>query len=303
MNISPPLGGGVRGGNLEYFDCGVERNSPPPGPLPKWEGEKAQAAMTEQDPVRVDWREVSEGRVMTLVLNRPEKRNAIDVAMIAGLHDAATAAADDPDLRAVVLAAEGPVFAAGADVRVLAGLTPETARAFITALHEAIDAVRRLPVPVIARLTGHCLGAAVELAAACDLRIGDTSVVIGMPEVRVGIPSVIEAALLPALVGPGRAREMLLTGRNYNAQEAEAMGFLQTLTGPDALDAAIDGRLRDFLAGGARAVRTQKALLNAWQDPGLAEAVAVSIDAFAAAYETDEPAAMLAPHIASRKED
>jgi enoyl-CoA hydratase/carnithine racemase len=257
--------------------------------------------MTEQQPVRVDWREIAGGGVATLTLNRPEKCNAIDGAMIAALADAAGGLAAESDLRAVVLAGEGPVFAAGADVNVLAGLTPETARTFITGLHEAIDSVRRLPVPVIARLTGHCLGGAVELAAACDLRIGDTSTVIGMPEVRVGIPSVIEAALLPALVGPGRAREMLLTGRNYNAQEAEAMGFLQTLTGPDALDAAIDGRLRDFLAAGPRALRAQKALLNAWQEPGLADAIAISIDAFADAYETDEPARMLAPHLDSRE--
>ncbi len=258
-----------------------------------------QDAMQDDGTVRIDFPEVHEGRVAWIVIDHARRRNAISPGVIAGLRLSCAELAAKDDLRAVVLAGEGSVFAAGADIRTLAGLTPETARAFITSLHEAIDALRRLPVPVIARLTGHCLGAAVELAAACDLRLGDTSVVIGMPEVQVGLPSVIEAALLPALIGPGRAREMLLTGRNYGAIEAEAMGYLQTLTGPDALDAAIEGRLRDFLAAGARAVRAQKALLNAWQEPGLAAAIALSIDAFAAAYETDEPATMLAPHLKS----
>ena len=131
----------------------------------------------------------------------------------------------------VLAGAGGETFAAGADVTVMAGLTPASARAFIAALHEAIDAVRRLPVPVIAAIRGHCLGAAVELAAACDFRAGDTTAVIAMPEVRVGIPSVIEAALLPGLIGWGAAREMLLTGREYGAAEAAEIGYLQKVTG------------------------------------------------------------------------
>ena len=252
---------------------------------------------SDEGTARVEFPEAYEGKVARVVIDHAQKRNAISPGVIAGLKAAFDGLATNDDLRAVVLAGDGPVFAAGADIRTLAGLTPETGRAFITSLHGAIDACRRLPMPVIARLTGHCLGAAVELAAACDLRLGDTSVVIGMPEVRVGLPSVIEAALLPALIGPGRAREMLLTARNYSAIDAEAMGYLQTLTGPDALDAAIDGRLREFLAAGKRAVRSQKALLNAWQEPGLEDAIAISIDAFAAAYESDEPATMLGPHL------
>ena len=138
---------------------------------------------------------------------------------------------------------------------------------------------------------GHCLGAAVELAAACDVRAGDTTAVIAMPEVRVGIPSVIEAALLPGLVGWGAAREMLLTGRDYGAEEAARIGFLQKVTAPAELDAAVDAWLDAILACGPAAVRTQKALLNAWQEMSLTEAVSVSIDAFAQAFESDEPGA------------
>ncbi len=248
---------------------------------------------------RIDYEErpgrAGGGRVARLFIDRAAKRNAIGPGVIAGLTDACAALAGDDDLRAVVLAgAGGRTFAAGADVNTMAGLTPDSARAFITALHEAIDAVRRLPVPVIAAIRGHCLGAAVELAAACDFRAGDTTAVVAMPEVRVGIPSVIEAALLPGLVGWGAAREMLLTGREYGAAEAAEIGFLQTVTAPPDLDAAIDAWLDAILACGPAAVRTQKALLNRWQEMSLSEAVAVSIDAFAASFETDEPARMLA---------
>ena len=247
---------------------------------------------------RIDYEERPDGagggRVARLFIDRAAKRNAIGPGVIAGLGDACAELAADGELRAVVLTgAGGRTFAAGADVNIMANLTPESARTFIASLHEAIDAVRRLPVPVIAAIRGHCLGAAVELAAACDFRAGDTTAVIAMPEVRVGIPSVIEAALLPSLVGWGAAREMLLTGREYGAAEAARIGFLQKVTAPADLDAAVEAWLDAILACGPAAVRTQKKLLNDWQEMSLTEAVAVSIDAFAAAFESDEPTRML----------
>ncbi len=250
---------------------------------------------------RIDYEKRNGGRVARLFIDRAAKRNAIGPGVIAGLKEACAELAADDGLRAVVLAgAGGKTFAAGADVNIMAGLTPESARAFITALHEAIDVVRRLPVPVIAAIRGHCLGAAVELAAACDFRAGDSTAVIAMPEVRVGIPSVIEAALLPGLIGWGAAREMLLTGREYGAEEAAGIGFLQNVTAPADLDAAVDSWLDAILACGPTAVRTQKALLNQWQEMSLTEAVAVSIDAFARSFEGDEPARMLAEALKPR---
>lgn len=233
-------------------------------------------------------------RIARLYIDRAAKRNAIGPGVIAGLRDACSALAADSGLRAVVLSgAGGKTFAAGADVHVMTNLTPETGRAFITSLHEAIDAVRRLPVPVIAKIRGHCLGAAVELAAACDFRAGDTTSRIGMPEVKVGIPSVIEAALLPGLIGWGATREMLMTGRDYGAEELQRLGFFQAIAEPDALDSAVDRWLDHITACGPLAVRNQKALLNRWQEMSLSEAVAVSIDAFGSAFETDEPRRML----------
>jgi len=251
------------------------------------------------DGARIEYADHGGGRIARLYIDREAKRNAIGPGVIAGLVDACAELAVDDDLRAVVLTGAGEkTFAAGADVKVMTGLTPETGRAFITSLHEAIDAVRRLPVPVIAKIRGHCLGAAVELAAACDMRAGDTSIVVSMPEVKVGIPSVIEAALLPGLIGLGRTREMLLTGKEYGAKALAAMGYLQAMAEPEKLDAVVNAWLDDIVACGPLAVRNQKALMNRWQELSLSDSIDVSIKAFGSAFETDEPARMLAAALA-----
>ena len=90
-----------------------------------------------------------------------------------------------------------------------------------------------LPVPVIARINGYALGAGLEVAAACDLRVASSNAVFGMPEVKVGIPSVVEAALLPGLIGWGRTRELLLFGENIDAATALAWGLVEQVVAPD----------------------------------------------------------------------
>lgn len=160
--------------------------------------------------------------------------------------------------------------------------------------------MRAAPVPVIARIGGHALGAGLELAASCDLRVAAEGAVFGMPEVKLGIPSVVEAALLPGLVGWGRARAMLLRGESFDAGAALAMGLVDAVVPAADLDAAVESRLAALLAAGPRAVRLQKALIRAWEDLPLKDAVTAGVEAFAAAFETDEPAAMMAAWRARR---
>jgi len=254
--------------------------------------------MEDDGHVIVELEDTPRGRIGRIVLSNERKRNAISPGVVRELTRACQQLANDGDLRVVVVSGAGDkAFAAGADLRVLAGLDPETARAFITRLHLAMDALRGLPVPVIGRLRGHCVGAGMEIAAACDFRAGDTSVVIGMPEVKVGIPSVIEAMLLPGLIGWGKTRELLLTGMNAPAGEALAMGFLQRLCDPGSLDATIDTWVEDILDSGPRAVRSQKALLRQWEHLSLADGIDASIDCFADAFETDEPAECMRPFV------
>ena len=188
-----------------------------------------------------------------------------------------------------MVAGSGRAFTAGMDLRVLRDLTPQSARELIVGLHRAIEAVHEAPFPVVAMVHGACLGAGLELALACDLRVASEDAHLGLPEVRVGIPSVIEAALLPVLVGPGRAAELLLTGETICARRALEWGLLTAVAAPDRLEQATVELLDRILAGSPGAIRSQKALIRAWRRTDLAGAIQLGVDAFAAAYETDEP--------------
>jgi enoyl-CoA hydratase/carnithine racemase len=157
-------------------------------------------------------------------------------------------------------------------------------------VHRCCDAFRRLPVPVIARIDGYALGAGLELACACDLRVASERSMFGMPEVKIGIPSVVEAALLPKLVGHGRARRLLLTGETIAASEALSWGLLDVVVAHEALDDAIESLARPILAAGQQAIRLQKSLILDWEELPTAAAVQRGIDCFVRAFDTDEPA-------------
>ncbi len=183
----------------------------------------------------------------------------------------------------------------------MAALDRDSARDFITLVHRCCDGFRRLAVPVIARIDGYALGAGLELAAACDLRVASERAQFGMPEVRIGIPSVVEAALLPQLIGHGRARRLLLTGETIGAAEALAWGLVDAVAPPAALDAEVERFAAAILAGGLRALRIQKALIGDWQDLSTSAAIARGIDAFAEAYDTDEPRRMAEARLAAMR--
>lgn len=230
-----------------------------------------------------------EGTVYRLTLARGEL-NVLDSSLLRALEAALGEIDRDPDARAVVLrGANARAFIAGADIDELKDLDLRGARAFIDRLHGLALAIRCLPVPVLARIEGYCLGAGLELAICCDLRLASDDSRFGMPEVQVGIPSVIEAALLPRFIGAGRARDLVLTGRILLAEEALAWGLIEALAPRAALDALVESRLSDILRAAPGAIRAQKALCRQWEELPLAEAIEVGIEAFARAYETDEP--------------
>ncbi len=243
------------------------------------------------------------GRVAFVTLNRPAKANALNSAMMAAFVGAFQALAGEADLRAVVIAgAGGRAFCAGADVEELASIDgPAAARAFIGEVHACCQAVRDCPVPVIAAIDGATLGAGLELAASCDLRLASDASRFGMPEVKLGIPSVVEAAILPGLIGFGAARELLLLGETIGAEQALALGLVNTVTPRVGLAAAVEAVLASLLANGATAVRLQKRLIQAWESLPLTDAIAAGVDAFAEAHQTDEPRAMIAASQAARR--
>jgi len=253
-------------------------------------------------PVTIESETRPEGRVVWLTMDNQARLNAIGKDMMTALCQAALELAADETLRAVVITGAGDrAFCGGADINELTATTADTARAFITALHETNAAIRDIPVPVIARVNGYCLGGALEIAASCDLRVAVDTAKFGMPEVRVGLPSVIEAALLPRLVGWGKAMELVLTGDMITAETAQAVGLVQRVVAADGLDDAVEGWLASILASGPLAVRTQKALCREWESLPLDQAIQRGIDYFAKAYETDEPARLLAPYLRPKK--
>ena len=234
-----------------------------------------------------------DGAVQVVTVDRPAKLNVLDPAMIAAL--TAAFAEPAPGARALVLTGQGPrAFIGGADIAAMAALDgPAAARAFITSLHRLCAAIRNAPVPVVASIRGYCFGAGLEVAAACDLRVADPTAVFGMPEVNVGLPSVIEAALLPTLIGAGRTRDLVMTGRRLSAAEALDWGFVTRLAPEGGLDAATDAVLSELLAAGAESLRLQKRLCNEWEQVGTDMAVAAGIRTFGEAFEGPEPTRML----------
>ena len=224
------------------------------------------------------------GSVARVFLDRPAKANALGSELLERLAEALESLHAEPDLRAVVLAGHGKSFCGGADVDELRALDETTAPAFIGRVHRACAAVRRLGVPVVARLHGAVVGAGLELAASCDLRIAAQRTRFAMPEVRLGIPSVVEAALLPRLVGSGRAAWLVLTGQAIDAERAYAWGLVESICPGDALDAEVATLIENLLAADPAALRMQKTLLQTWEEQPLASSVRASIDFFADAY-------------------
>jgi enoyl-CoA hydratase/carnithine racemase len=195
------------------------------------------------------------GRVCRLTLNRPDKLNALNEDVRRGLHDALTELADQPDVSVVLIAGSGRAFSAGAD---LAGQPPVDDAATWAARRHAmgawqrlLDLLERVPQVTVASLHGHCIGGAVLLAAACDLRIADASLRVRIPELAIGLP--LTWAGIPRLareLGLPIARDLVMTGRTLSGDEALQCGFVQRLVpaGNAELAPATDALVDELLA-------------------------------------------------------
>ena len=228
--------------------------------------------------------------VATLTLQNAKLLNILGTPVIADLTHALAELAQISEIRVLILRGTGDkAFVAGANIVEMSSLTRATAEHFIKGLRDLCEAVRRTPVPVIARIPGWALGAGLELATACDIRIASRTAQFGMPEVKVGIPSVIHAALLPRLIGQGRADWLLLTGELIDAETALAWGLVNQVVDHQALDDAIASLARSLCALGPAALRQQKTLLRRWETLPLAAAIDDSVTEFGKAFETGEP--------------
>jgi enoyl-CoA hydratase/carnithine racemase len=255
-------------------------------------------------PPRIDVRldATQSGTVARLTVHNERKLNTLDSTLMRAFVAKVEALGERDDLRALVLAGAGDkAFIGGANIPEMAALDRGTAKDFIILVHRTCNCLRQLPVPVIARIDGYALGAGLEVAVSCDLRVASTRAKFGMPEVKVGIPSVVEAALIPQLIGWGRTREMLMTGETIDAETAQRWGLVERVVAPEDLDREIGILLAALLSAGPHAVRRQKALMRAWENLPMDRAIAAGIDAFVESFDTDEPKRLLGAFLKRRR--
>ncbi|MBT5665054.1 MAG: enoyl-CoA hydratase [Rhodospirillaceae bacterium] len=233
-----------------------------------------------------------EGDVAWVTIQNKEKANCLTSDLVAQLESTFRTLAGHSALRLAVLTGAGDrSFVAGANLAELEGFDEQGARSYITALQRAIQAIRDLPVPVVARVNGACMGAGLEVAIGCDIRIASDNARFAMPEVLFDIPSVIEAALLPRLIGWGRTAWMLYRGDAIDAKTALDWGLVESVVSLEELDAAGAETVQTILANGPTGVRVQKALMRQWERCGLDDGVMAGIDALAQSYRDGEPGA------------
>ena len=237
------------------------------------------------DFVRVEHRD---NGAVWVTLDRPPL-NLIVPEMIRGIKSVFDELREDPRVRAAVVTGSGRAMTAGMQLQFLRDLPAREARGFIASLHDAIHAVHEAPFPTLAMVNGPCLGGGFELAMACDLRTVAEDAIMGLPEIRVGVPSVIEAALLPRLIGPARAAECLLVGESITAGQALEWGLVNRVAPRRELTAVTEALLDRILQCAPSAVRLQKDLIIRWRNTDLRTAVEYGINAFAQAYATPEP--------------
>jgi enoyl-CoA hydratase/carnithine racemase len=233
--------------------------------------------------VDISWDRRHAGVVAHVVFDNARRLNVLNPPALLDLTEAFLGLARENDLRCVVFSgAGGRAFIGGADINHMTTMKhAEDGRRFITMVHKLCQAIRDCPVPVICRLEGYTLGAGLEVAAACDIRIAADNAHFGMPEVRVGIPSVVEAALLPRLIGWGRTSWLLLTAENIDAATADRWGMVEQVVPVAGLDAAVGRCVDSIVEATPLAVRAQKRLMRRWERLPLDEAVQAGIDAFA----------------------
>jgi enoyl-CoA hydratase/carnithine racemase len=220
------------------------------------------------------------GAVRHIVLNRPEKRNAMSQELLKALGDALRAAAAEESVHCVVLRGEGPVFSAGVDLNELAEASgePGRLRPFRQVFLDCPNLCEEMTKPVVCQIHRTCVGGALEVALGCDLRIASSDAQLGLPEVKFGIiPDVGGSTRLPAVVGLGRAKELIMTARTIGAAEAERIGLVNRVVAPEDLEQATQALVEELLANSHVAVGRAKRVIDASARPALAQTLEMEV--------------------------
>lgn len=251
---------------------------------------RAYSALKVRDTDRVRW----------LTLNRPEKLNALTLPDLGEFQSAVEDANADPSIRAIAVTGEGRAFCAGMDTHVFAGLSVPEALDVIRRVSGAVGALRLSPKPTAVALNGYCIGAAFEMALSADFRTSFPGVMAGLPETKVGIPSVVDAALLPQYTGLSLAKEMLLTGDLY---PVEQVGFVNRFA--EHKDGELERVTMELLEKVTdltpTVMKAQKELNEFWLNNGIKESIAHSIEVFGECFQHPETKEAVDKYNARRK--
>jgi len=220
------------------------------------------------------------GHVRHVVLNRPQKRNAMSQELLRALGAALREAEAEQSVHCVVLRGEGPVFSAGVDLVELAASasTPGNLRHFRQVFLDCANLCEQMAKPVVCQIHCTCVGGALEVALGCDLRVASSDAQLGLPEVRFGIiPDVGGSTRLPAVVGLGRAKELIMTARTIDAAEAQSIGLVNRVVAPEELEQATDALVAELLANSHVAVGRAKRVIDASARPALAQTLEMEV--------------------------
>lgn len=219
-----------------------------------------------------------EGRVRVLTLNRPERSNALNRQLFAQLLAALADADADPAVWVVVITGAGRSFCAGVDMKESAAAVPEPPgkRDAAAAGHPLFEAMVQMQTPIIAALNGHAMGGGMDLALACDLRIGSTTARLGFPEARRGMGAAFATVVLPRLIPFALALELLYTGTEIDAARATELGLLNRAVAADQVLASAMDTARQIAANAPLSVRRMRA--NAWGTYGVPLAAALHLN-------------------------
>ena len=209
--------------------------------------------------------------------------------------------ATDETTKLIVIRGGDSAFLGGADIKFLKDASRRDIDAYIRSVWRLCETIRDIPFATMSVISGYCLGAGMEVAAVCDIKLAARDARFGMPEVKLGVPSVIHGAMLPGMIGATRTRDLLISGRIIPAALALDWGLVTDVAGDDGLDAALAHWQAEIEANGPLAMRIQKKLIRDWERMPLQEAINVGIAGLVSAYESDEPKRYMEAFLANRK--
>ena len=233
-----------------------------------------------------------EGRIATILINRPKALNALNTEVLKELEDVFDRLEMDDGVRVCILTGEGDkAFVAGADISEMRDMDPLTAIRYSKLGHSVFSKIENLSKPTIAAINGFALGGGCELAMSMDIRIASKDAILGQPEVKLGvIPGFGGTQRLPRLIGPAKAKELILTGRTITADEAERIGLVNKVVGPDVLMKEARNVAKEIANAGSFAVKNAKFLMNRGLNMDLDSAMTLETQTFGICFSSGEPA-------------